>query len=36
MIEILEAEHREDHSKDDEYTDDTHYDLLGSLLSSSV
>ena len=36
MIEILEAEHREDHGKDDENADNTHNDLLGPLLSSSV
>jgi len=32
LFEILEAEHREDHGKDDENADNTHYDLLGSLL----
>ena len=36
MIEILEADQGEDHRQDDEYTDDAHNNLLGSLLAFPV
>jgi len=36
MIEILEADQREDHGQDDENTDDTHNNLLDSHLAFLV